>query len=322
MRSKRSRSTRRSGASDARYRSHDLVDRRLDRARHSRWQLRHRHKQRRLDDEARLTCVLARERRERAPPVISACPLDDLFERVRELPVVLELQLVEHLCRVQARVPDIEVTQTREVAHCLAICPNTCEHDVRSLGVVEPAVAAGDLEARRESLDVPLERAVKRLVEVVQVEDEIALRRPEAAEVQQVRVAAELCPQPRRCVTGEVPCHHGRSAAEERERRREHPPVADRNQFRHPVCVLCGEDRQRVPVRRQLERPEARARNGGARGPAAGSALLRREPASRWAHRDSTMPRRSTHVMPRIVTRTASISPQVRQRATRPGPRV
>ena len=87
-----------------------------------------------------------------------------------------ELQLVEHLCRVQARVPDVEVTQTREVAHCFPICPNACEHDVLALGAVEPAVAAGDLEACGESLDVPFERAGERLVEVVQVEDEIAFR--------------------------------------------------------------------------------------------------------------------------------------------------
>jgi hypothetical protein len=134
------------------------------------------HEQRRLDNEARLPRVGACERRKCAATVVVARPLDDLRELAGEPPVVRGLQHVEQLCRIQARVPDVEVTQTGEVAHCFAICPNAGEHDVLALGAVEPAVAAGDLEARCESLDVPFERAGKRLVEVVQVEDEIALR--------------------------------------------------------------------------------------------------------------------------------------------------
>ena len=59
--------------------------------------------------------------------------------------------------------------------------------------VVEAAIAAGDGEARDEALDVPLERAGQRLVEVVDAEDHPAVRRRERAEVGEVRVAAELC---------------------------------------------------------------------------------------------------------------------------------
>ena len=58
--------------------------------------------------------------------------------------------------------------------------------------VGEAPLAARHLEARREALQVPLERAGERLVEVVQVEDEVALGRGEATEVREVRVTAEL----------------------------------------------------------------------------------------------------------------------------------
>ena len=59
--------------------------------------------------------------------------------------------------------------------------------------VGEVPVAACDLEARRQALHVPLEGAGKRLVEVVEVEDERALRGRETADVREVGVAAELC---------------------------------------------------------------------------------------------------------------------------------
>ena len=52
--------------------------------------------------------------------------------------------------------------------------------------------AAGHHEARREPLDVPLPRPRQGLVEVVDAEDEIALLGPEDAEVEEMRVTAEL----------------------------------------------------------------------------------------------------------------------------------
>src|SRR4051794_20481236 len=67
----------------------------------------------------------------------------------------------------------------------------------------------------------------RRLVEVVDVEDELALGRGEAAEVRHVGVAAELRVQAGHRRVGEVRSHDGGRPAEERERRLEHPPVAD-----------------------------------------------------------------------------------------------
>jgi len=73
-----------------------------------------------------------------------------------------------------------------------AVRPHDSDHGPGSRGVAEVALSCRDLEAGREALDIPLERARERLVEVVGVEDEVAFRRREAAEIGEVRVAREL----------------------------------------------------------------------------------------------------------------------------------
>ena len=56
----------------------------------------------------------------------------------------------------------------------------------------QAVVPAGDHEARRETLYVPLPGRGQRLIEVIDVEDDVALGRGEPAEVDQVAVAASL----------------------------------------------------------------------------------------------------------------------------------
>ena len=50
----------------------------------------------------------------------------------------------------------------------------------------------GDDDARDEPLEVPFPWGRQRLVEIIDVEDDISLRRGEAAEIQQMSVAASL----------------------------------------------------------------------------------------------------------------------------------
>jgi hypothetical protein len=54
----------------------------------------------------------------------------------------------------------------------------------------------GDDHACGQTLEVPLPGRGQRLIEVIDVEDHLSLGRGEAAEVQQMRVAAGLDPQP------------------------------------------------------------------------------------------------------------------------------
>ena len=84
-----------------------------------------------------------------------------------------------------------------------------------------------DHHARRKPLEVPLERGRQRLVEIVDVEDHVALRRREAAEVHQVRVAAGLHP-------------HARWSASWRGRRPSARPSRGRTRTATPTCARSG----------------------------------------------------------------------------------
>lgn len=112
--------------------------------------------------------------------------------------------------------------------------------------VGELVVAPGDRHARRQPLEVPLERPGRRLVEVVEVEHEAAIGPVEHPEVGQVGVAAELDAQAAGRDPGQVGGHDRRAAPVEGERRDGHAAVADRHEVRHPGRVLCREQRDRV----------------------------------------------------------------------------
>ena len=92
--------------------------------------------------------------------------------------------------------------------------------------------APRDEDARRQPLEVPLPGAGQRLVEIVDREHEVAFGRCEHAEIGEMRIAARLHGQSGDRRIREVGRHHGRRAAQEGERAREHPRVANGDQER------------------------------------------------------------------------------------------
>ena len=78
-----------------------------------------------------------------------------------------------------------------------------------------------------ETFDIELEGAAEGLVEVVDVEGEVAVGRGEGAEVGDVGVAAELRNEAGVGMAGEVGGHHGHGAAEEAEGAGGHALVLD-----------------------------------------------------------------------------------------------
>ena len=90
------------------------------------------------------------------------------------------------------RVPDLEDRHTGQLPHRLAIGAHRPAYQAAAFIVAEAVLAPGDLDARGQALDVPLPRPGVALVEVVEAEDQMALRCPEDPEVRQVRVAAQL----------------------------------------------------------------------------------------------------------------------------------
>ena len=179
---------------------------------------------------------------------------------------------------VDPRVPLGEDVHLREALHRRAVGAGHGEVDRLSLLGLEATIATGDGEARDEPLQVPLERARQRLVEVVDAEDETSVGRSEHTEVGEMRIAAELDFQPRPGVAREIGRHQVSGAAEERERRDEHAPVANRHQLLHARGRLLLEQLDRItPARRRHPLAEDRPPDLGPRGPPLGHPLARRE---------------------------------------------
>ena len=141
----------------------------------------------------------------------------------------------------------------------------------------------------------------KRLVEVVDVQHQTAIGGGEDAEVREVGIAACLDPQPGLGGLREVHRHDRRGATKERERRGQHPPVADRHQLGHAGRGLVLEHVDRIsPAAGRLPFPVARARDPLSRRLAGGCALLRRGSVYERGFGGS-----GGHVLPRFVAVTA-----------------
>ena len=235
--------------------------------------------ERRVADDPQLAVDRPAQLRERAQAVLRAArSRRSRWRRFICLPEAAAPEALADARDVEARVPDVDVPHLREARHRLAVLAHRRRHDRAAIGIVEAAIPARDREARGEPLHVPLERPRQRLVEVVDAEDEPPIGRGEDAEVREVRVAAELRVQARPRPVREVGRHQVGGAAEEGERRREHPPVPDRAELGKSRLRLLLEEIDRVTAhRRRLPLPVRRARHAPARGLATGGALGRRE---------------------------------------------
>ena len=248
-----------------------------------------------------------------APPVLHHRELGGGLSRVaagracgRPRRVRPEHRVVEtgdDLVGVHLGVPGRQRIHAGEAANEVAVGAGASERDGRATSSPETVAASGDDEAGDEPLHVPLERPRQRLVEVVDVEDQRALRRAVQAEVEEVGVAAQLHLEAGARPRGEVGGHDRRRAAVEAERVLEHARVADGQERLEPVGLLRGDDRDRVgavmlglphaerleghrsPLRlarglallegEMLLERERRARRGGD-GPGGGASLRRR----------------------------------------------
>ena len=157
-----------------------------------------------------------------------------------------------HLVDIDPGIPDLEETHRGVVRHLGAIAAHGQTRGGVGLAIRKAVVPRSDGEAGRQPLDVPFERRRKRLVEVVDVEDQPPVGGSVHAEIQQVGVTAGLHPDISRRRMREIPGHRRRSAAEVGERRGHHAPVANRYQIGHPGPGLLLQNGDRVwPVRRR-----------------------------------------------------------------------
>ncbi len=195
-------------------------------------------------------------------------PLDPdlLADQVQERP---DLQLV---------IPGVQRAHAGCLAHPVPILAHTRNDDGAPISRGEAAVAAHDLEARREAFDVPLPRSGEGLVEIVDVEDHPSLGRAEQPEVGQVSVAAELNDDPGPGSGGQVGRHDHRGPPIEGERGDHHPPAAEGDVLGDPGLGLLLEQRDGIGApRRRLPPTVARPRGPRAGGPPPRHPLLHGE---------------------------------------------
>ena len=106
-----------------------------------------------------------------------------------DAPAVGGLEIAEQAVDVRAVVPDVQLRHSRVPAHLPAVGLDARGHRGSRPGRLDPVLPRGDHQAGREPLHIPLERAGQGLVEVAQVEGQVALGRGPQAEVQHVGVA-------------------------------------------------------------------------------------------------------------------------------------
>src|SRR5215211_4312111 len=151
-----------------------------------------------------------------------------------------------------ARVPDLELSHLRELGHPLPVGGHGRLRGLAAIGCVEAVFSASDHEARGEAFDVPLPRPGQGLVEVVEVEEQGALRGGIRPKVQKVGVAAKLSLDAGLRGASEVLGHDDGRPPHEGERRSHHARVPDRDELLNPVPVLCLQEVDRIrPIRRR-----------------------------------------------------------------------
>ena len=76
------------------------------------------------------------------------------------------------------------------------VFPGSCDDQFATRHCSEATFPPCDLDAGCQALDVPFPGSGERLIEVVDIKDQLTFRRGEPAEVRQVRIAAQLHMQP------------------------------------------------------------------------------------------------------------------------------
>ncbi len=171
-------------------------------------------------------------------------------------------------------VPDVEGALRRQAPHRVLVAGDRLHDGSAPLGRRRARIRDGDREAGREALEIPFPRADRDLVEIVEVEDDVALRRTEQAEIVRVRVAVhhhvDAAARPAR----QVPGHDMGGPAQEREGRGRHPGDPQGDQMRLTALMRGLDQGDRVgPVRTGIQRGLARMGHLGAQ-PLAGLAAL------------------------------------------------
>ncbi len=146
------------------------------------------------------------------------------------------------------QVEALEGIQLHRAAQPLAVGDGGCDGRAPRIRRRIAFVPGCDHDTGDHAFEVPLPGAVRRLVEIVEVEDHRALGGGEESEVGDVGVAADDDLGVRVDAGAEVGGLDGGAAAVERERAGEHAAGAQRNEVGQACRVLRLEDAERVAI--------------------------------------------------------------------------
>ena len=131
---------------------------------------------------------------------------------------------------VEAGVPGFQHVHLGKASHLVTVAARTGYCGIPTVAVRQPISAGGEHKGGDETLDIPLPWRGQCFVEIINVKDEPALRRGEAAEIHQVRVTAHLDMDVGGRHAGQVRRHDAGRPTVEREGRLQHAPIAQRHQ--------------------------------------------------------------------------------------------
>ena len=158
------------------------------------------------------------------------------------LATVGRLEVVHEVLGLHAVVPDVDLGHGGVAPHPAAVGVDGRRHGGVGLGGLHRVLPGRHHQAGRQACHVPFERTGQRLVEVAQVEVEVALGRGPQPVVQDVGVAAQLDLDPAVRPRGQVGRHDRGGAPVVVPRGQRHALVPQRDQLGHPDVVL-GRDR-------------------------------------------------------------------------------
>ena len=170
-------------------------------------------------------------------------------QRRKAAPQRRTLDVLELLLKIDPAVPDLERRKTHESEHVFAIGGHRARREAARPLVRHVRRPGRDGDAGRQTLDVDGEiDARQRLIEIVDVEQDVVFGRIERAEVHQMTVAAGLHRRPGKRLMREIGRHHRRRAAKEPERVRHHALVALGQKLGDPLGVGFRKNGDRVPI--------------------------------------------------------------------------
>jgi hypothetical protein len=165
------------------------------------------------------------------------------------------LRLREHRQKVaviEPGIPDVEYVHGGKVAHFSAIAAGAGDRRIAAVRIGETVGTSGEHKGGDEPLDVPFPWRRQCLVEIVDVENQPALRGGKTAEIHQMAVAAHLYVDAADRRAGQIGRHDTRGPAVKGEWGLQHAAIAQRHQIRLPSHIGGLENADRVlPLRRR-----------------------------------------------------------------------